>query len=199
MKRMICGAAALAMTASAATAADMPYTVPGPLRSYSWTGPYLGGHVGYQWGSTTRNPTSPWGVMGGLQGGYNWQAGAFVFGGEADLTLSGASDTFAPWKFSNPWFSTFRGRMGYGFSNILVYGTLGVAIGGIHAQVGGATERQTHVGWAAGAGMEVALTSAWSAKVEYLFVNLEDRPYALTGVSNGFESSILRLGINYRF
>jgi outer membrane immunogenic protein len=38
-----------------------------------------------------------------------------------------------------------------------------------------------------------------SARVEYLFIDLAERPYALTGTSNGFESSMLRLGVNYRF
>ena len=92
------------------------------------TGAYLGGHLGYQWGNTTHNPTHPSGLAGGIQGGYNWQTGALVLGGEADLTISGAHDTFAPWKFSNPWFGTLRARAGYGFSNILVYGTVGLAL-----------------------------------------------------------------------
>jgi outer membrane immunogenic protein len=198
--RKICGAAAIAMAAGSAAAADFPpYPAPGPIGGYAWTGPYIGGNLGYQWASTTHNPTRPWGIAGGLQGGYNWQTGAFVFGGEADLTLSSASDTFAPWKFSNRWFGTLRGRAGYGFNNILVYATLGFAFGGGRVDVGGASEGKTHLGWAAGGGMEVGLTSAWSARVEYLFVDLSDRPYGLTGVGNGFESSVLRLGVNYRF
>ena len=36
------------------------------------------------------------GIAGGIQVGYNWQSGQFVFGGETDLQLSGADDTFAP-------------------------------------------------------------------------------------------------------
>jgi outer membrane immunogenic protein len=200
MMRKLCGAVTIAITAGAANAADVPpYTVPGPLRAYSWTGPYLGANLGYQWGNTTNNPTNPWGIAGGIQGGHNWQAGAWVLGGEADLSLSAASDRFAPWKFSNPWFGTLRGRVGYGFSNILIYATLGAAIGGGHAQVGATTEQQTHLGWAVGGGMEVGLTSAWSARVEYLFVDLSDRAYTLTGTNNGFESSLLRFGVNYRF
>jgi outer membrane immunogenic protein len=59
-------------------------------------------------------------------------------------------------------------------------------------------ESNLHVGWAAGAGMEVGLTPNWSAKAEYLFVDLSDERYVLFG-NTGFESSILRLGVNYRF
>ncbi len=165
----------------------------------SWTGPYIGGTLGYQWGATRNNPTRPSGVAGGIQGGYNWQTGPFVFGGEAELNLSAARDTFAPWKFSNPWFSTLRGRAGFAFDRVLLYGTLGLAFGGGHAEITGATERRTHAGWTAGAGMEAALSANWSARVEYLFIDVGGRAYTVTGTSNGFESSLFRIGVNYRF
>ena len=57
-----------------------PYTVNQPLNAYSWAGPYLGGNIGYAWGSVDNNPTRPSGFAGGVQGGYNWQNGPFVFG-----------------------------------------------------------------------------------------------------------------------
>ncbi len=201
MIRLICGAAAIT-TAGAAGAADVPrssYATPYMASAYGWTGPYLGGQLGYQWGNATNNPAQPSGIAGGVRGGYNWQAGAFVFGGEAELNLSAAQDRFAAWKFSNPWFGTVRGRVGYAFSNVLVYGTLGLAFGGGRVELGGASESRAHTGWTAGAGMEVALTRAWSARVEYLYVDLSDRPYGLTGGSHGFESGLLRIGVNYRF
>jgi outer membrane immunogenic protein len=198
--RSACAAAALALTVVSASAADLPpYESARPLSAYSWTGPYLGGNLGYEWARTTHNPTRPSGIAGGVQGGYNWQTGAWVFGAEADIAASAARDTFAPWKFANPWFSTVRGRVGYGFNNILVYGTLGFAFGGGEVTVGGVSQSRTHPGWTAGAGMEVGLTSRWSARVEYLFIDLSDRPYGLTGTGNGFDSGLLRFGVNYRF
>jgi hypothetical protein len=36
-----------------------------------------------------------------------------ALGVEGDLEVTGAFDIFAPWKFSNPWFGTVRGRAGY--------------------------------------------------------------------------------------
>ena len=39
----------------------------------------------------------------------------------------------------------------------------------------------------------------WSAKAEYLYVDLDDRSYSLTGTSHGVNSNLLRLGVNYRF
>jgi outer membrane immunogenic protein len=203
MFRIVAMAAlAVVLARGEADAADLHrpyYTVPAPVSSYSWTGPYLGGNFGYQWGDTTRNPTNPSGIAGGVQGGFNWQTGQFVFGAETDITLSAADDTFAPWKFSNPWFGTARARVGYALNNILVYATGGLAYGGGRLDALGLTERQTHVGWTAGGGVEVGLTPHWSARIEYLFVSLADQPYALTGSNNGFNSSIVRFGVNYRF
>jgi outer membrane immunogenic protein len=205
MKKTIFAATIFAMltTAGAVNAADFsprPYTVPAPLGASSWAGPYLGANVGYQWAWTTNNPTKPSGIMGGLQAGYNWQTGQFVFGAEADLQLSAADDMFAPWKFSNPWFGTIRGRVGFAMNNVLFYGTLGIALGTVRIEVpAGVDESNIHIGWAGGLGMEVGLTSNWSAKAEYIYVDLTDRNYVLTGTANGLESNILRLGVNYRF
>jgi outer membrane immunogenic protein len=209
MNGKICAAAAAVMglATASASAADIgpgpyysaPAYAPATIRSYSWMGPYLGINVGHQWGTVTNNPTKPSGFTGGIQGGYNWQTGQFVFGGETDLQLSAADDTFAPWKFSNPWFGTTRGRAGVALNNILIYGTGGIAYGGIRAENAGVTEARTLYGWAAGLGLEVGLTPNWSARAEYLYVDLNDRGYNLTGTQNGFESNLLRFGVNYRF
>lgn len=204
-KAMFAAALAVAAVTSAAVAADLPrgsYAAPysaAPMAAYNWMGPYIGANLGYQWGKTTNNPTEPAGIQGGVQAGYNWQNGQFVFGGETDIQLSGADDTFAPWKFSNPWFGTLRGRAGIALNNVLLYGTAGLAYGGVRGEVSGLSESRTHLGWTAGVGVEVGFTPQWSAKAEYLYVDLADRGYSVTGTSNGVESSILRLGLNYRF
>ena len=127
-----------------------PYTVNQPLNAYSWAGPYLGGNLGYAWGSVDNNPTKPSGFSGGVQAGYNWQNGSWVFGLEGDIQATGAEDTFAPWKFSNPWFGTVRGRAGYAFGNVLFYGTGGLAFGELRANTFGLSESQTNAGWTAG-------------------------------------------------
>ena len=206
MKRLVVGAAALVAagwTASAG-AADLygqraPYTVNQPLNAYSWAGPYLGGNIGYEWGSVSNSPVKPSGFVGGVQAGYNLQNGPFVFGVEGDIQAVGADDTFAPWKFSNPWFGTLRGRAGYSFNNVMFYGTAGLAFGELRAQTFGWTESHTTVGWTIGAGAEVGLTSNWSAKLEYLYFDLSTSQFAITGVSNGYSASVVRAGVNYRF
>jgi outer membrane immunogenic protein len=176
-----------------------PYTVNQPLNAYSWAGPYLGGNFGYGWGSVDNNPTRPNGVFGGVQGGYNWQNGPFVFGLEADIQASGANDTFAPWKFSNPWFGTVRGRVGYAMNNVMFYGTGGLAFGELRGQTFGLSESHTSAGWTAGVGAEFGIAPNWTAKIEYLYVDLSDSRFAITGLPNGYQFGLVRLGVNYRF
>jgi hypothetical protein len=116
-------------------------------------GPYIGGNLGYGWGDVSNSGAKPSGVLGGLQVGYNWQNGAWVAGIEGDLQLNAADDTFAPWKFSNPWFGTVRGRIGYAFNNVLLYGTGGLAFGSLKVErAGGFSESTTSAGWTMGAG-----------------------------------------------
>lgn len=199
--------AAMCMTASAQAAdmysqprpyAQQPYTVNQPITN-SWMGPYLGGNLGYGWGDVTNNGARPSGVLGGIQAGYNWQSGALVYGVEGDLQLNSADDTFAAWKFSNPWFGTARGRVGFTFNNILLYGTGGLAFGTVKAESFGFSESHTSFGWTAGVGAEVALTQNWSAKIEYLYVDLSGNTFSLTGLPQGYQFNTLRVGVNYRF
>ena len=63
-----------------------------------------------------------------------------MLGAEADIQGSGANDTFAAYKFSNPWFGTVRGRAGYAMNNVLVYATGGLAYGGGRVDLGAFSE-----------------------------------------------------------
>ena len=200
-------AIALFAAAGASHAADIPgmsrpYSAPAPAAPiygvYNWVGPYVGANVGYQWGDITNNPIEPSGGSLGLQAGYNWQSGQLVLGGEADIQLSSADDVLAPWKFSNPWFGTARFRAGYAVNAALFYGTGGFAFGGIELERAGLAETKTHLGWALGFGAEVGLTPNWTAKVEYLYVDLADRARFI-GTTHGLETNLLRLGVNLRF
>ena len=194
-------AISLTLAAGAARATDLPRVFAAPPEAYpayDWLGPYVGVTVGYQWGSATHSGANPSGLMGGLTGGYNTRLGQFVLGVETDLQASDADDMFAAWKFKTPWLGTLRGRAGYAMNNVLLYGTFGLAYGGGVIETGGRSESNTHVGWAGGVGMEVGLTPEWSAKAEYLFVDLADQRYTLFGTT-GFTSSIVRFGANRRF
>jgi outer membrane immunogenic protein len=204
MKNVLHAAAALAIAAIAtcADAADMVWRDRSSVVAVppsGWTGAYVGLNGGYQFGKIGNLPLKPSGVLGGVQGGYNWQTGQFVFGAETDLQLSSASDTFAPYQFSNPWFGTVRGRAGFAFSNVLVYATGGLAYGRGRLTFAGVTETHTDAGWTAGGGIEVGLTPHWSAKTEYLYFDLGNQSYVLTGTNNDLTSHLLRFGVNYRF
>ena len=193
------GSAVSAQAADLPYGSRAPYTVNQPLNAYSWAGPYLGGNLGYAWGSVDNNPTKPSGFVGGAQAGYNWQTGPWVFGVEGDIEATGAEDTFAPWKFSNPWFGTVRGRAGYAFSNILFYGTGGLAFGELRGETFGLAESHTNLGWTAGVGAEVGFAPNWSAKIEYLYVDLANSNFVVTGASNGYRFGLVRAGVNYHF
>jgi outer membrane immunogenic protein len=208
MKRVFAAAVVAITTISssimsnAARAADIGSYDRAPARvsAYNWQGFYLGGNLGYQWGKVTNFSVNPSGFMGGLQMGYNWQTGQLVWGLETDIGFSGADDSIGSVKFSNPWLGTTRARGGFAFNNVFVFGTAGLAYGGLRAESpAGGTESKSLGGWTAGVGMEIGLTPAWSVKGEYLYVDLAGRGYVITGASNGLETSILRFGANYRF
>ena len=96
-------------TAAPAIAADMLLKAPPPAPVYSWTGLYVGGNLGYGWGTSDSavnfldptgfviasqtNSFSLNGVIGGGQVGYNFQSQNWVWGVEADIQASGQKGT----------------------------------------------------------------------------------------------------------
>jgi outer membrane immunogenic protein len=205
-KTLFVAALAAAFAAGPAAAADIQrgpapyYSAPmAPAGVYKWAGPYAGLNIGYEWGKVTGTVGEPSGIAGGGQLGYNWQYDQFVFGGETDIQFSAADDTFAPWKFSNPWFGTLRARGGAAFNNMLLYATLGLAYGNLKGQLFGLDETKTEIGWTAGVGLEYGFTPNWSAKVEYLYMDLASRAFTITGVDNGLQANLVRFGLNYHF
>src|SRR5258705_2490660 len=139
-----------ASTASAADAKLKQRVVKAPVAApvLSWTGFYLGGHVGYLWGKTrveengvVTEPGAPTnGVVGGVLGGYNWQTGAYVFGVEADIGWTNAhrtgkeQTTFieTPNQYDVRWTSHVRARGGLlYYTYTLIYVAGGAALGHI--------------------------------------------------------------------
>ena len=181
-----------------------PPPPPPPLLPCLWLGPYVGANAGFQWTSNVGG-LSTGGFTGGIQGGYNWQNGPFVYGVEADFNLSNAGGTFAGYQFSNPWFGTLRGRAGYVFNNVVfLYGTAGLAVGISTVTLGGLSDTSVHAGWTIGAGAEFALAPFgfgpnWSAKVEYLYLGLSQSSVLPAPVSSSFPSNVMRFGVNYHF
>ena len=67
------------------------------------------------------------------------------------------------------------------------------------AKPSGLSESHTNAGWTVGAGAEVGLGPNWSAKIEYLYVDLASSQFAITGMSNGYRFGLIRAGVNYHF
>jgi outer membrane immunogenic protein len=193
-------AVALAAPAEAADLTPNYYTAPAPYYASGWAGPYIGATAGYEWGTIDNSATHPSGFAGGVEAGWNWQNASFVYGGETDFNVSGAEDTFAPYQFSNPWFGTVRGRAGFAFNNVLIFGTAGFSYGELTADTSGnLSESHMSFGWVAGVGAEVSFTRHWSAKAEWLYLDLADRDFSVTGTNNGLAANLVRLGLNYHF
>jgi len=213
--------ATLLIAPLSAHAADMPgprYKEPAYIVApmFSWTGFYVGLNAGYMWGSsqwsgTSNFEVSPKGWLGGGTIGYNFQTGTWVWGIKGDIdyaALKGTADSAfcTGCLFKETWVSTFRGRVGYAYDRWLPYFTGGLAYGNMYMQgPAGGSENKTKAGWTAGAGVEYAFMGAWSAKLEYLYVDLGS---ATCGMANcglatdeqvKFKSSIVRVGMNYRF
>ena len=73
------------------------------------------------------------------------------------------------------------------------------AFGELRGQTFGQSEQYTTAGWTAGFGAEVMLAPSWSAKIEYLYVDLSSSQFAITGMSNGDRFGVVRAGVNYHF
>jgi outer membrane immunogenic protein len=145
-----------------------------------------------------------------------------VFGVEADGDWADASGfgTFTATPLcaggcltKSSWLSTVRGRAGYAFDRLLVYGTGGAAFGNVQANFSNdPVTSSTEAGWTVGAGVEWSFAPNWSAKGEYLFVDLGNGSCTtncaiadasgtpiIPNVAVKFNESIVRGGVNYRF
>lgn len=205
--------------------ASEPYVGPAPS-TFNWTGFYAGIHLGYATGSYDQgSPALPVGpnvdvdgfVAGGTLG-YNYQINNIVLGIEADISTGPdgitAQGTQTPgWRCNTgacnasiDWFGTIRARLGLAMDNWLLFVSGGYAYGevdgGIYnsAQQGGGSAD----GWAAGAGVEYAMTQNLIAKFEYLHVDLGDIPFGTgLGSTDPYQGSgdfeVFRGGINIKF
>lgn len=165
------------------------------------------------------------GAIAGFQGGYNWQVGSWVLGYESDWQFNGIDggklfqaslfdiparglDTLATSEIES--FGTIRGRIGFLFTpTTLVYATGGFAYGEVKSKLQLNTasnfDRQTHSGYAAGAGFEIKLAPDVSLKTEYLYVGLGDETHTFPIGGDVYtwkervDLHTVRVGINVRY
>ena len=194
---------------------------------FNLDGGVFGGQIGYNW------QFSSW--LFGLEADAQWsgQKGSAAFLCSAAGLLPGAcfpGSTFLPVGTLGvglavdkklEWFGTVRGRLGVLASPTwLLYVTGGLAFGEVQTDAvltsitaGGAvvalagSSSKAHAGWTIGGGTEGNLGGNWTAKAEYLYMDLGTFdttvtvPAALIGanISSRVTDNIFRVGINYHF
>ena len=156
MPRFLVSCCATLLMVGSAVAADIPARsrvsspVMAPSPYYNWNGFYIGGHVGYGWGSKdivdgpsvltnfsgiAGTPLANYdvdGAIGGGQIGWNWQAGHWLFDIEADISASGMKGSGPVSILAVPlvgvaastdinFLATVTGRFGYAWNNWLWY------------------------------------------------------------------------------
>jgi outer membrane immunogenic protein len=203
-------ASVLAMSSMAALATDlpprMPVKAPPPASAvpvYSWSGLYVGGHLGYLWGRTRveedgvviEDNARTNGVVGGMLAGYNWQIGVAVLGLEGDFGWSNAHGvgtlppipvtTRDPNRYDLRWTSHARGRIGYAFQNALVFAAGGLAVADLNFTEGAITtifvpaqsSGGKYFGWSLGGGVEWGMTPNLVSRIEYFYDNYGHKDY----------------------
>jgi outer membrane immunogenic protein len=180
------------------------------------------------------------GIVGGGQIGYNWQMQNWVWGLEADIQGTGekGSRPFAylpapiignnfaptvavPFALSQKidWFGTVRGRAGVLVDpKVLLYVTGGLAYGAVNTSeaIGVVpvyfSKTDTRFGYTVGAGIEGVIGGNWTAKLEYLWVDLGKTSgsfltplvapgggFLTSNFSSRITDNVLRVGVNYKF
>ena len=144
---------------------------------------------------------------------------AFVFGVEGDWdysaintgTTGAVCSNFGTCQTGNNWLATARARVGYAADRVLFFGTAGGAFANMQTTYSGVQSSTTKAGWTAGAGVEWAFADNWTAKVEYLYVDLGTYNancstaacVAVAGgvlpVSASLTENLIRAGVNFKF
>lgn len=196
MKRiLLAGAALLALTVSQpVVAADAPvaYKAP-PIAAYSWSGFYIGGHLGGVWSHTdwsgiSFDPSAVYsfyssGIAGGVHGGFNYQVQQWVFGIEGSWTSIDLSDGFASSPSNSyatkiDWITTVVGRVGYTWDRWLLYvsggyaGAQVIAIGTGGGLPGPFRLAATDNGWTVGGGLEFMWWNNFVFGADYKYIEL---------------------------
>jgi outer membrane immunogenic protein len=225
--------------AGPALAADLSYKVPPPVPAFNWTGLYVGVHAGT--GSSlneqsffsgtssllSENNYTSTGFLGGLQGGFNYQTGPWVWGVEAQFSwtdLDGKDHCTAasPVALLNchnkaDWLGTAAARLGFAFDKAMVFVKGGGAWMHNKYEVSffappARSDRvvQTRTGWMFGTGVEYAFYGNWSAKVEYDYLDFGTSTTNFPGlraliadlneaVDIRQRIHLIKFGVNYRF
>jgi outer membrane immunogenic protein len=244
MKTILMASAALLTMVASASAADLYAKAPAHIAPVSsWSGFYVGANAGYAGGESSLGLDAAAlggglglgaasldlksnGFLGGAQIGYNWQAGQFLWGFEADIQGTNINSNFGLGALGGgglglggigttvDYLGTVRGRVGVmPWERTVVYATGGLAYGQTTTSFVLPLGSTTKIGWTVGAGIEYMIAQNWSLKTEYLYVDLgkDDLDLsALAAVGGGLfppgvsiteqtRLHVVRAGVNYHF
>jgi outer membrane immunogenic protein len=238
MRRYLIAMAVLAATTTAGLAADLPVAAPPPAPLpppvFSWTGFYIGGNVGGAWSDSQSTAVTEFsssssypkgtifsksngsGVIGGFQGGFNWQVANFVFGAEGEYDWSGVSGsetTVSPAHSTISETTTAKirdiymatGRVGYAFNNWLFYVKGGgawdnfntssnVFSNSVLAATSGSSGSRS--GWVVGGGIEWAIWNNFSVKIEYDHLDFGNQSVTVFGHSGSIKGESALRSVN---
>lgn len=211
MKKSLLALAAL-LVSSPALSADMiaPYLpAPADIVVSDWTGFYIGAHGGYGAGTMFFDPpgaeqdVSGW--LGGVQLGYRQQFDQFVLGIQTDLSATNISSDEAGGDPDDTldWYGSTTLRAGFSPSEMfLVYALGGVAYSGATGYNGVDGASNTHLGWTAGLGAEVAVTQNVSLFAEYAYSSFGNETYSFPGpldIEANYDIHTIKAGLNFSF
>jgi outer membrane immunogenic protein len=227
MRKILLTSVAVIATSASAFAADLPsrrqapppYLPPPPI--FTWTGIYVGGQIGYEFGRDnafapnvfgSATSSSPNGVVGGAHIGYNYQINQFVVGIEGDVNGSSYSGNSSTAFFANtvstktPIDGSVRGRVGVAFDRALFYATGGAAFADIKdsytGPFGSSQISNGRVGWTVGGGVEYAITNNWSVRGEYRYTDygrMTDTPILANVTTHHQTDNRVQIGFSYKF
>lgn len=196
------------------------------------SGFYVGGNVGYMFGNATATLSDPTGVstaggttqygmlFGGVQAGYEHVfPSRLMLGVEADMSFPDFMDLSPVLSYRSTangsgneqleFLGTLRGRIGYSMGAWTPFITGGLALGSfrtslVDATTGNedATPGNRRLGYAVGIGVDRALDSRWSARLEYLYTAFGFSGFQFASPArydSRYDFNNFRIGLNYHF
>jgi len=175
-----------------------------------------GGQIGYNWQANTWLFGLEADIQGTSEDGSGSASETLAAGGPAILAPPAPATGTLAYSEKLPWLGTVRGRIGIlPNPNWLLYATGGLAYGEVDTSTTltvatsavGNNFNTTRTGWTAGGGVEAWLSQNWTAKLEYLYVDLGSFGDGFAGLgvftpvtlSTHVTDNIVRVGLNYHF
>lgn len=206
-------ASLLALVAAPAFAADVVENIPEPAAPMeeapvisTWGGAYLGAYGNYSFSghgdvAATANSVDLNGFGGGAFAGYNYDFGGVVAGVEGDLGYHDIHGANAGVAVDGGVGGSLRARLGYAVSpGIMPYVTAGGAAQRVEVTNAAAvSETNTHLGWTAGAGLDVKVTDNVFLRGEYRYTDLGSKTYSNVASDVDVQDNRVTFGVGMKF